>query len=41
MRIAKIKRLPLRSDDKIVGIITARDLVELYKANHDMSSPSS
>jgi hypothetical protein len=21
-----------------VGIITARDLVELYKANHDMSS---
>jgi CBS domain-containing protein len=38
MRIAKIKRLPLRSDDKIVGIITARDLVELYKANHDMSS---
>jgi CBS domain-containing protein len=38
MRIAKIKRLPLRSDDKIVGIITARDLVELYKASHDKSS---
>lgn len=38
MRIAKIKRLPLRSDDKVVGIVTARDLVELYKANHDMSS---
>ena len=26
----KIKRLPLRSGDKIVGIVTARDLVELF-----------
>ncbi len=31
MRIAKIKRLPLRMDRKIVGIVTARDLVELYQ----------
>ena len=31
MRIAKIKRLPLRTDRKIVGIVTARDLVELYQ----------
>lgn len=30
MHIAKIKRLPLRKDHKIVGIVTARDLVELY-----------
>jgi CBS domain-containing protein len=30
MRITKIKRLPLRRDHKIVGIVTARDLVELY-----------
>jgi predicted transcriptional regulator len=31
MRIAKIKRLPLRRDHKIVAIVTARDLVELYQ----------
>jgi CBS domain-containing protein len=32
MRIARIKRLPLRKDGKIVGIVTARDLVELYQS---------
>jgi len=32
MHIAKIKRLPLRKDHKIVGIVTARDLVELYQS---------
>lgn len=31
MRITKIKRLPLRRDHKIVAIVTARDLVELYQ----------
>lgn len=31
MHIAKIKRLPLRRDHKIVAIVTARDLVELYQ----------
>jgi CBS domain-containing protein len=31
MRIAKIKRLPLRRDHEIVAIVTARDLVELYQ----------
>ncbi len=30
----KIKRLPLRSGDKIVGIVTARDLVELFTKTH-------
>jgi CBS domain-containing protein len=31
----KIKRLPLRSDDEIVGIVTARDLVELFTNTYD------
>ena len=31
MRIAKIKRLPLIREHKIVAIVTARDLVELYQ----------
>jgi len=29
----KIKRLPLMSNDKIVGIVTARDIVETYAKN--------
>jgi CBS domain-containing protein len=29
----KIKRLPLKSNDEIVGIVTARDIVETYAKN--------
>ena len=33
MTMNRIKRLPLTSEDVIVGIVTARDLVEAYASS--------